>query len=100
VSVEIGDTNAERPEKAATTVQGGVEIIIPLDGLVDLAAERVRIEKEIGRVDKDIALFEKKLSNERFVANAPADVVQKNRDKLAAAQAKRATLEAGLDRLV
>jgi valyl-tRNA synthetase len=99
VAIEIGDTSTERPEKAATTVQGGVEIVIPLEGLVDLEAERVRVEKEIGRVEKDIALFEKKLANERFVANAPAAVVQKDREKLAAAHAKRSALEAGLDRL-
>ncbi len=99
VSIEIGPLSAERPENAATTVQAGVEIIIPLEGLVDFAAERVRIEKEIAKVDKDIAMFTKKLSNERFIANAPEAVVAKDRAKLEAAQAKRATLEAGLGRL-
>ena len=98
-AIEIGGTGTGRPDKAATTVSGGVEIVIPLEGLVDLGAERVRIEKEIARVDKDIAFLEKKLSNERFVANAPEAVVQENRDKLEAAQSKLATLEAGLGRL-
>jgi valyl-tRNA synthetase len=97
--IEIGTLDSERPENAATTVQAGVEIIIPLEGLVDLGAERIRIEKEIDRVDKDIAMFTKKLTNERFIANAPEAVVAKDRAKLDAAQAKRTTLEAGLGRL-
>ena len=98
-AIETAAPDAERPQPAATAVVSGLEICIPLEGLVDTEAERARIKKERGKVDADIALFEKKLGNPRFVANAPEAVVAKDRAKLAAAREKRATLLAGLDRL-
>jgi valyl-tRNA synthetase len=93
------DGAVARPGNAATAVAAGIEIVIPLEGLVDLGAERARVEKELGKVDTDIAFFEKKLSNPRYVENAPAAVVDTDRAKLQAAREKRATLQAGLERL-
>ena len=74
----IGE-NAERPEQSATQVAGDVEISLPLAGLVDVAEEEKRLQKEIAKVQKDVDLFTKKLSNEKFVANAPAHVLEKDR---------------------
>ncbi len=90
---------AERPGQSATTVESGVEIVVPLEGMIDFGAERDRIRKEIAKVDKDIAFFEKKLGNPKFVANAPDHVVAKDREKLDAARDKRGLLESGLSRL-
>ena len=67
--------------------------------MIDFGAERDRIRKEIAKVDKDIAFFEKKLGNPKFVANAPDHVVAKDREKLDAARDKRGLLESGLSRL-
>jgi len=58
------------------------EIYIPLKGLIDLDVERHRIEKEINRLESSVKGIEKKLSNEKFVNNAPADVVEKEKTKL------------------
>ena len=58
-----------------------VEIFIPLEGLIDLDVERQRIQKEITRLEGSLAGIEKKLSNEKFAANASPEVVEKERSK-------------------
>ena len=97
--IAVHPTTVERPDNSATAVEAGVEIVIPLEGLVDIEAERTRIQKEIEKADVDIKFFEKKLGNPRYVDNAPAAVVDADRAKFAAAKEKRAALEAGLARL-
>ena len=89
-----------RPPQAATQVAGEVEILLPLAGLIDLDEERKRLQKEIGKVEKDVALFSKKLSNEDFVAKAPPAVLQKDRAKLAEAQEKLAILQESLNKVL
>ncbi len=89
----------QRPEKAATQVAGEVEILLPLAGLIDVAAEEQRLAKEILKVEKDVALFEKKLGNEAFVAKAPPEVLEKDRGKLAEAREKLSILQQGLEKL-
>jgi valyl-tRNA synthetase len=66
---------------AATELLGDMRILIPLAGLIDADKEIERLEKQLTRLAKDIDQTEKKLSNERFVANAPADVVAKERER-------------------
>ena len=72
---------------------------LSIAGLIDLAAERTRLSKEIAGLAADIDRTEKKLGNPDFVARAPEEVVEENREKLAEAQAAKARLEAGLARL-
>jgi valyl-tRNA synthetase len=67
---------------AATALVGKMEILIPLEGLIDKQAELNRLEKEITQLDKVIKQSSGKLNNENYVAKAPADGVQKERDKL------------------
>jgi valyl-tRNA synthetase len=88
-----------RPAQAATQVAGDVEICLPLAGLVDVAEEEQRLGKEIAKVRTDVEFFRKKLSNEKFVANAPAEVLEKDRGKLAEAEEKLAILERSLAKL-
>ncbi len=76
------DTVDSKPHASATTLVEGREIYIPLEGLIDLDAERDRVTKEIGKLSGLLTGVEKKLSNERFVANAPDDVVANERAKL------------------
>ena len=80
-------------------MRAGTEIVIPLAGLVDVDAERARLGKELEKVEKDIAFFERKLGNPKFVEKAPAAVVDKDRAKLADAQAARESLVDAMDRL-
>jgi len=72
----------EKPAEATTLVIGAVEIHIPLAGMVDLAEEKSRLEKELKETESHIERLEKLLSSD-FANRAPAPVVQKERDKLA-----------------
>jgi valyl-tRNA synthetase len=71
-----------RPHPAASAVVEGVEVYVPLAGLIDLEVERSRLGKEIGRVTNLLAGTREKLGNEGFVNRAPEDVVRKEREKL------------------
>jgi valyl-tRNA synthetase len=72
---------------------------LALAGLVDLAAERTRLDKEIARADADIKRVDAKLSNEKFVANAPEEIVEEEKEKREAAVARRAKIVEALQRL-
>jgi len=89
----------EHPEQAATQVAGEVEVLLPLAGLVNLEEEQKRLTKEIAKTQKDVDMFAKKLSNEKFVANAPAEVLEKDRGKLAAAEEKLGILQESLKKI-
>lgn len=81
---------------AVSFVQGGSEFFIPLEGHIDVAAERARLEKELEYTQGFHKATSAKLSNEKFVANAKPDLVERERQKLADAEAKIAALEAAL----
>jgi valyl-tRNA synthetase len=70
-----------KPKASASSVTNNAEIYIPLEGLIDLDVERQRLQKEITRLEGSLSGIEKKLSNEKFVSGAPADVVEKERTK-------------------
>ncbi|MEW6515684.1 MAG: valine--tRNA ligase [candidate division FCPU426 bacterium] len=82
VSELVIDASAVKPPMSATAVAGGLELFIPLEGLIDLAKERERLAKEIRTLEELLTRQEAKLSNEQFISRAPAEVV-------AAEQAKR-----------
>jgi valyl-tRNA synthetase len=73
-----------KPQNAAALVVRDVEVFLPLAGLVDLDAERARLRKELEAAEADIARREGRLSNAGFVEKAPEQVVQRERDGLAA----------------
>ena len=89
----------EQPEDASIQVAGDVQIYVPLKGLVDVAAEEERLLKEIGKIDKEIEMFSKKLESPAFVDRAPAEIVAKERQKLADVNSKRVVLEESLDKI-
>lgn len=95
VSALIGDV----PKGAAQAVLGSVTIAIPLEGLIDLGAEKARLEKDRAKALDEAAKVRHKLANESFVSRAKPEVVQENRDRLAAFEAEAARLEAALTRL-
>jgi valyl-tRNA synthetase len=84
------------PKLAMTGIISDAEVYVPLAELVDLDEEAARLEKEIKKFESEVDRAKKKLSNERFVANAPADVVESERQKQADNEAK---LQATKDRL-
>jgi valyl-tRNA synthetase len=90
------DPGATRPRASALGVVGESEIYVELEGLVDLAAERQRLEKEIKRTTEAIAFSRGKLSRPDFTERAPAEIVDKEREKLAEQAALHAKLVASL----
>ena len=89
----------DRPDVAAVAVVRGVELVIPLEGVIDVEAERARLAKELKKVEKDVKDLDKRLSNERFLAKAPEHVVAGFREKQAAARARLEALKASQARL-
>jgi valyl-tRNA synthetase len=80
-SLRFLDPGAPKPPKSAAAVAAGVEILVPLEGVVDLAEEEKRLSKEVDRLAAEIERVEKKLSNPQFVDRAPEEVVAKERAK-------------------
>ncbi|KGM55147.1 valyl-tRNA synthetase [Lysobacter daejeonensis GH1-9] len=74
--------SADQAPAAAAAVVGELKLLVPLEGLVDLGAERTRLDKELKRVEGEIAKCQNKLASETFVANAPAAVVEQERKRL------------------
>jgi valyl-tRNA synthetase len=84
---------------AVTFVSGGATVALSLAGLIDVAAERARLAKEIAAFDSDIGHVNKKLGNPNFVSRASPEVVEEQREKLAEAEAGKVKLQAALTRL-
>ena len=84
------------PAASVSFVLGGSEFFIPLEGSIDLAAERARLEKELVYAQGFRDSVQKKLGNEKFAQNAKPDVLERERQKLADAEVKIAALEQAL----
>jgi valyl-tRNA synthetase len=78
---------------------GTVTVQLDLSGVIDVAAERKRLEKDLAAARRELAQSESKLGNEQFVAKAPAEVVAKIRERLTAADADIARITAQLGAL-
>jgi valyl-tRNA synthetase len=89
----------EQPEDASIQVAGDVQIFVPLKGLVNVEEEEKRLLKEIGKIDKDVEFLSKKLDNPSFVERAPAEVVVKEREKIAEFANKKKVLAESLDKI-
>jgi len=84
---------------ATVTIAGGVTVALDTRGAIDVAAERARLTKDRAAAEKEITQATAKLGNEAFLGKAPADVVAKLRDRLAAAQADIVRIDEALARL-
>jgi valyl-tRNA synthetase len=87
------------PKGAATALAGSVRVYVFLAGVIDIAGEKARLEKELARVVKDLAFVAKKLANPEFLAKAAEAVVAKEKEKARGLGEKQAALEAALGRL-
>ena len=78
---------------SATSLVGGLEVLVPMAGLIDKDAELGRLNKELGKLQGEIKRLSGKLGNAKFVDKAPVEVIQKERDKLQDAETAAVTLQ-------
>ncbi len=90
----IIDPKAEVPKVCASQVACGNEIIVPLSGAVDFAAEVARLDKELAKLEKEQTMLSGKLANPNYAAKAPQEVVERDRSRVAEITDARAKLEA------
>jgi valyl-tRNA synthetase len=83
----------EKPQVSASSVIGEMDLIIPLEGMMDFQEERNRVEKELKKIKKDLIFLDKKLSNPNFVKKAPAEVIEKDEQRKTTLSEKQAKLE-------
>jgi valyl-tRNA synthetase len=86
-------------EKALVMVLKEAEVVLPWVGMVDVAAERKRLEKEVGVTQAEVARLEQRLQDDTFIARAPVAVVEKDRDRLQTCKGKLARLNQELAQL-
>jgi len=91
--------DGEKPKGAAVRIIDGAEIYLDLAGFIDVAAEKVRLNKEVGDVETYLKGLEIKLGNDDFAKNAPAEIVAKERKKMAESQEKLKKLKEQLNSL-
>jgi valyl-tRNA synthetase len=91
---------------ADTAPEGSVQLLVrgevaalPLKGVIDLVAEKARLDKELAKADADIKRVDAKLGNEKFVANAKEEIVEEEKEKREAAVARKARIVEALERL-
>ncbi|MCO7127941.1 valine--tRNA ligase [Sporolactobacillus shoreicorticis] len=97
-TLEIG-TDIQAPDKSVSAVISGADIYLPLSGLINIDDEINRLNKELDKMNAEVERVEKKLSNPRFVAKAPEQVVAKEREKQADYMQKRDKLQARIAEL-
>jgi len=87
------------PEGAVQLLVRGEVAALPLKGVIDFSAEKTRLDKELAKADADIKRVDAKLANEKFVANAPEEIVEEEKEKREAAVARKAKILEALERL-
>ncbi|MEL7300311.1 MAG: valine--tRNA ligase [Pseudomonadota bacterium] len=97
--VEGPENTGEMPKGALVISAPGCTLGLPVADLIDVDAERARLTKSVGKLDKEIKGLEGRVNNPKFVASAPDDVVEEARANLAARKEERDTLSAAVERL-
>ncbi|WP_324134148.1 valine--tRNA ligase [Bosea sp. (in: a-proteobacteria)] len=90
---------AASPAQSAQIIVRGEVAALPLAGIIDLEVERTRLTKELAKLDQDIATVDRKLGNPDFMARAPEEIVEENRERKAAAEARKLKIAEALARL-
>lgn len=89
----------DMPQGAVQLLVRGEVAALPLKGVIDFAAEKARLEKEVAKADADIKRVDAKLGNANFLANAPEEVVEEQRERREEAESRRAKILEALERL-
>ncbi|WP_078083443.1 valine--tRNA ligase [Microbulbifer mangrovi] len=97
-SIEWLEQGATAPA-SSTALVGDLELLVPMAGLIDVAAESARLQKEIDKLDKEIARVNGKLNNPKFVDKAPEAVVNKEKDRLVEFESARSRLQQQLEEI-
>jgi valyl-tRNA synthetase len=87
------------PPESAIALVGDLSILVPMAGLIDAAAEAERLGKQLVKVRQDLNKTQTKLSNENFVRNAPPEVVEQERTRVAELERTVTNLTAQLERV-
>jgi valyl-tRNA synthetase len=94
--IEIGNTP---PEASVQIIAGDALACLPLKGVIDLAAERARLAKEMAKCDADIARVDQKLGNADFLKRAPEEIVEGEKEKREEAETRKVKIAEALERL-
>ncbi len=98
-SLEIGG-DMEEPKGAATGVIGNIRVFVLLEGAIDVASEKARLEKELAKIEKDLTIVSRKLANADFLAKAAEAIVRKEEEKHRELTEKRAMIQKALNKVL
>ena len=87
--LSVTPVRMDKPEQAVAAIISGVEVYLPLRGLIDLEKEQARLRKELEKLEKEISRLEGKLNNPGFLGQAPREVVEKENGKLLDCRTKK-----------
>jgi valyl-tRNA synthetase len=85
----VVDKMTEKPRQAVSALISFAEIYLPLEGVIDIKKELARLEKELKNAEADLAQARSKLNNDKFLARAPGEVIEKEKGKAKEAQARK-----------
>jgi valyl-tRNA synthetase len=97
--LHVGE-DIKKPGLSASAVISGAEIFVPLEGLIDVEAEKARLEKELTNLKNQLDRLSKKLANQDFLKNAPGEIVEKEKSKKADIEDRVEKLNSNLEQLV
>jgi valyl-tRNA synthetase len=97
--IERIEFQSSEPTGSIQVVHGSETYSLLLDGVIDFAAERARLAKEIDKCVKEIEAIDKKMSNPNFVEKAPIEIVEENRERRVAFEERKAKLSAAVAQL-
>jgi valyl-tRNA synthetase len=93
------ESPGDKPKASATAIVGDATIFVSLEGIVDFENEELRLEKEIAKLSKELSAVSNKLNNESFLSKAPAEIVEKVREKHDTLQEKKTRMHSNLERI-
>ena len=93
-------TDIKKPQLSASTVISGAEIFIPLEGLIDIEVEKNRLNKDLANLASQLEKVSKKLANGDFLANAPKDVIEREKSKKVDYQERIEKLNKNLEQIL
>ena len=89
----------KRPKGSASAINQGMEIFVPIKGILDISAEISRLNKELEKVNEAITFLDRKLLNEDFISNAPSQIVEKEKKRYSESIDKRDKINDQIGRL-
>jgi len=95
----ISSTTAEKPKSSLAAVVKNAEIYLPLEGLIDVEQEKLRLEKQLDKISKELSKIESKLNNDKFKTNAPAEIYEKEKEKYQTENTKYTALQKMIEEL-